>query len=82
MMSFPHPLHRMRTCGTPASGSHRDHSLPDLPTVMRAAPLGVGLRLPLAPATTSPTHPESAKTASLPRDAPFPMRRSPVVSDV
>ena len=66
----------------PASGSHRDPSLPGLPTVMRAAQPDEGLRLPLVPATTSPTHPESAKTASLPRDAPFPMRRSPVVLGV
>jgi hypothetical protein len=82
MMGSPSPPPPMRICRTSASGSHRDHSLPGLPTVMRAAPLGEGLRLPLAPATTSPIHPESAKTASLPRDAPFPGRRSLVVSDV
>ena len=30
-------------------------------------------------AATSPSHPEAAKTASLPRDAPFPMRRYRIV---
>jgi len=68
-MGSPHPL-------------HRDHSLPGLPTIMRAAPLSEGLRLPLAQATTSPTHPESAKTVSLPRDAPFPGQRSRVALGV
>ena len=32
-----------------------------------------------ARAATSPSHPEAAKTASLPRDAPFPMHRSRIV---
>ncbi len=31
-------------------------------------------------AATSPTHPESAETASLPSDAPYPMLRSPLES--
>ena len=65
------PLHRSGHTH-PAFGSHRDPSLPGLPTVMRAAQPDEGLRLPLVPATTSPTHPESAKTASLPRTRLFP----------
>ena len=32
-----------------------------------------------ARAATSPSYPEAAKTASLPRDAPFPMHRSRIV---
>src|SRR6266850_5805221 len=43
----------------------------------------VNIHFPLpteaCPAATSPAHPESATTASLPRDAPFPMQRSRIV---
>jgi hypothetical protein len=42
----------MWTCGTPASGSHRDHFLSGPPTVMRATLLAEGFRLPLAQART------------------------------